>query len=304
MNQDSVEYASAADKRAKTIAGLSGGFLLILPNFIRHFDAPHNVFWLLALCAIFAAFSLVSATHAFMVADANNRRILLHRPTNWPKFHKAHGAATYSFAIAVLFFAGFAVLNSSDFNDFSLKPVDITMDRAVVAPEQTIQLSVESPNDLEPDSYKWSASAGILFDDDERTVTWLSPPGIEESNWVDVTVVVQFGDLEKAETTRILFISPKAERLRSGRSKGDLEYQLQTVNYRSPTCLGSNCMCDKQGWNIPSSLQKEAYDPFDGLMTGIILSQLSPFSPRLSLPGPRECCSESDKNWPLCDPSC
>lgn len=304
MNQDSVEYAEAADKRAKAVAGLSGGFLLILPNFINNFDAPHNGFWLLGLCAALAAVSLILATVAFMVADANNRRILLKKHTNWPKYHRVHGIATYSFASAVILFAAFAVVNSSDFTNVSLKPVDITMDRAVVAPEETVELSVVSPNDVEPDSYRWSASTGILFDDDQKSVTWLSPSSIEESDWVEVTVVVQFGELEQSESTRILYISPKVEKLRSSTRTAYLDPQLQAAAYRNSTRLGFGSPCYKQGGTIPNSLRKVLPRPIDEFISGMMLTQLTPISPRPGLPGPRECCSESDKNYPFCDPSC
>tara|TARA_B100002003_G_C14156507_1_gene556934 strand:- start:8603 stop:9517 length:915 start_codon:yes stop_codon:yes gene_type:complete len=304
MDQDSVEYASAADKRAKAVAGLSGGFLLILPNFINNFDAPHDGFWLLALCAALAAVSLVLATVAFMVADANNRRILLKKDTNWPKYHRVHGIATYSFAGAVILFAAFAVVNSSDFTDVSLKPVDITMDRAVVAPEETVELSVVSPNDFEPDSYRWSASAGILFDDNQKSVTWLSPPSIEESNWVEVTVLVQFGELEQSQSTRILYISPKVEKLKRSTSAAYIDPQLQTAAYGNSTRLGFESPCYIQEGTIPNSLRKALPRPIDELVSGIMLTQLTPIFPRPGLPGPRECCSESDKNYPFCDPSC
>ncbi|MGQ7249198.1 hypothetical protein ACUN9Y_17940 [Halomonas sp. V046] len=304
MGQDTSEYADAADKRAKTIAGLSGGMILLLPGFIKNFVIPHEVFWLFGLSAVFAAMSLILATASFMLADANIRRIALGVPPNWPKYHVMYGLSVNAFAAAILMFSAFALMNSSDFTRLELKPVDIVLDKSVAGPEETIELTAVSSNTVEPDAFKWSASSGILFDDNESSVTWLSPSGASDSGWVEITVAVRFGEEEQVESTRVLFISPVARSSETNLYAESLP-ELSLLNVRevprhppvSSRC--SSWQADHSRWGArsvtPAFAQTVGRDDF---------TQWPPYLPIPSLPGPRECCSTSARQWPFCDEMC
>lgn len=295
MNQDTEEFAGAADKRAKTVVGISGGLLLLLPGFIRNFDLPHDEFWLLAASAGLAGVSLFLATVAFLIADANSRRIALNANTNWPGYHVTYGLAVCSFSMAIIAFAAFSIINASDFSQSSFRTIDIVLDKPVAAPEEIIELKAVLDETVKPDSFKWTASDGMLLDDDEGSVAWLSPPGIAESAWIEIDVTVQADGVIKTESTRILFISPIDRNPKANWNPGRPS-QMHAARHAV--------------YPLADSLGETRSGLIDGSSAEFSSLAWCNQSPHLSsnaelrLPGPRECCSTSIKVWPLCDPAC
>ena len=304
MSQDTAEYADAADKRAKTVAGISGGLLLLLPGFIKNFELPHEAFWLIGTSAALGAVSLLFATTAFLIADANSRRIALSTATNWSGYHKTYGLAVYSFAAAVIAFALFSIVNSSDFTQPSFGTIDIVLDKPVAGPEETIEIEAVLDDRVNPDHFEWTASGGMLLDSNERSITWLSPSGVEESNWIEISVLVRAGNIEKTESTRILFISPIAEESKTSEHSGNsLTTNLIDTHtaQSSPTIFAAP---HHRNENIRN------YDRGHGRATPVSLAikpditQQFATDSGFTLPGPRQCCSQSIKPWPLCDSKC
>lgn len=292
MSQDTVEFAEAADKRAKMIVGISGGLLLLLPGFINNFKLPHEAFWLIAISAGLSALSLLFATFAFLIADANSRRIALKSKTNWPGYHQAYGLAIITFSVAVIAFASFAIVNASDFTQPNLKTIDIALSKPVAVPDETIELKAMVGDSVKPDSFQWTASTGILLDDDESSVTWLSPSRLGEGQWVDVGVTVQADGITKTESTRILFISP-------GQSKEKVNLSLD-----EPVVLPFSEYAARPAiYSLAEAQEQIKYDSHCNSAGVFPYSSCSSSNTGLKLPG-RECCSVSVKSYPFCDKGC
>lgn len=293
MNQDTVAFAEAADKRAKTVVGISGGLLLLLPGFINNFKLPHDAFWLIATSAGLSALSLLFATIAFLVADANSRRIALRNETNWPRYHKAYGVAILTFSVAVIAFASFAIINASDFTQPNLKTIDIAFSKPVAVPDETIELKATLDESVKPDSFKWTASAGILLDDDESSVTWLSPSSVAAGQWVTIGVTVQADGIAKTESTRILFISPVQSKEKINSYLGEPPVILPFSDYTARPAIYSLENSQDQTSNDSQCNSVRVSPSFSCLSSDT----------GLKLPS-RPCCSISTRSYPFCDEKC
>lgn len=293
MNQDTVAFAEAADKRAKAVVGISGGLLLLLPGFIGNFKLPHDAFWLIATSAGLSALSLLCATIAFLVADANSRCIALRSETNWPRYHKAYGMATLTFSGAVIAFASFAFINASDFTQPNFKTIDIAFSKPVAVPDETIELKATLDESVKPDSYKWTASVGMLLDDDESSVTWLSPSSVAAGQWVTIGVTVQADGIAITESTRILFIPPSLSKEKINSYLGEPPVVLPFSDYTARPAIYSLEKSQDQASNDAQCNSVRASPSFSCLSSGT----------GLKLPS-RPCCSISTRSYPFCDEKC
>ena len=308
---NNLEFSKAAEQRSKTLVALAGGLLLLTPGFLNSFDAPHEFFWLVGACTILAACSVLSGTFAVLIADANTRKASAGKESlDWTAYHRSHGSCAWLFALSVVSFSAFSILNAADFSDTDFGPVDISESKQIAGPEEVLLFTADAPG-VGPDAvYKWEASAGKLFDNNQKTVAWISPEPATDPAWISITVTIDDRGIEKSTTSTILFIG------RGANTNGPTEDQAESPTKISisvdpkplamkqaaklPACdQGNQFLPDvsqERGYRLEASINHMFWNEGSGISAGIGgLGDLGDMRP---------CCSTSPLLWPLCNPRC
>jgi len=204
-DQAAIERASIerAEKRARNLLIANIALLTSLTATQGFIDPPYfmrGFLWSsLALCLASSAFC------GFTIHDADRRLNeidLTAKKQTRKSINVTDELSFWTFSGTFLFLVAFIAVNLFESLRTDRTTIDIVASSYLVQAGEAVSLEVD---DEMGEEFIWAVSAGILLDDNERTVTWVAPAELSgETETVDVKVCVRRNHVFFCETDKIL----------------------------------------------------------------------------------------------------